>query len=257
MYTTYGTMKNNKLNTNLYQLYPKYIYLNSLTEKLEMLKELKHISGIYLWYNNTTQNYYIGSAKDLSNRLARYYRQSELIRVKGSLIHKALLTYGHSKFTVYILETCNNDELIIREQYYLDLLTPIYNILKLAYSSKNYLHTDDTKILISKIKLEDPKLMDRMITLSEMNKGRKHSIEFKILRSELTKGHNNPNFGKGNSVKEFDIIQKKEIIYSSVSNAAKAHNTARSIIRYCINKNTVYKNRYKFMYYKFPYQEYK
>jgi group I intron endonuclease len=241
-------MKNNQLNTYLNQYKPKYIYLNSITEKLEMLKELKSISGVYLWYNNMNNNYYIGSAKDLSNRLARYFRPSELVRVKSSLIHRALLSYGHNSFSVYILETCYSNELIIREQYYLDLLLPIYNVLKLAYSSQNYLHSEDTKKMMSQIKLEDPNLINRITILAKMNKGRKHSDEFRKLRSELTKGHNNPNFGKGNSVREFDLFNNKETIYSSVSNAAKAHMIGRNHIRYCIKNRNAYKSRYSFEY---------
>lgn len=239
---------NNKLNINLYQLNPKYIYLNSSTEKFEMLKELKNVSGIYLWYNNVSQNYYIGSAKDLSNRLARYYRSSELNRIYGSLINRAILTYGYSKFSIYILETCNQEELIIREQYYFDLLIPIYNVLKFAASTKDHIHSEKTKQIISEIKLNDPKLIDRIIALAKINKGAKRSNEFKLLRSELIRGHNNPNFGRGNSVKEFDIIQNKETIYSSVSNAAKAHNIGRNQIRYCIKNKNAYKSRYYFMY---------
>lgn len=63
-------MTNINLHTYLNELKPEYIYLNSSTEKLKMLKELKSISGIYLWCNNITDNYYTGSVKDLSNRLA-------------------------------------------------------------------------------------------------------------------------------------------------------------------------------------------
>jgi hypothetical protein len=45
----------------------------------------------------------------------RYYRPSELTRIKGSLIHKALLKYKHNKFSVYILETYESDKLISRK----------------------------------------------------------------------------------------------------------------------------------------------
>jgi len=232
----------------LYKLYPKYIYINSEYQKVEMLKELKNISGIYLWYNNITDNYYIGSANNLSNRLSRYYRPSELTRIKGSLIHKALLKYGHKSFSVYILEICKYNELISREQYYFNLLKPIYNILKLASSSQGYIHNEETRKIMSKIKLEDTKLMERILALAEINRGKKRSEEFKKLRSELTKGHNNPNYGKGNSVIEYDTINKKETIYSSVSNAAKAHNTGRNVIRYCIKNMNAYKSQYIFKY---------
>jgi hypothetical protein len=62
------------------------------------------------------------------------------------------------------------------------------------------------------------------------------------------KGHNNPNFGKGNAIVEWDLFDKKETLYSSVSHTAKAHFTSRSQIRYCIKNNTFYKSRYYFKY---------
>lgn len=49
------------------------------------------------------------------------------------MIHKALLKYGYSNFSLEILEYCNQRDIVKREQYYLDLLKPDYNILKKAY----------------------------------------------------------------------------------------------------------------------------
>jgi group I intron endonuclease len=238
----------NQFHHYLYEYKPRYIYLNILIEKIEILIELNKVCGIYLIYNNVTNHYYIGSATNLANRLARYYRPSELNRIHGSLIHKALLAYGHDRFTIYILETCTIEELISREQYYFELLLPIYNVLKFAASNKGYKHSEKSKRLISEIKLKDPKLIEKIMILAKMNKGKKHSEEFKRLRSELTKGHNNPNFGKGNPVKELDLFSKKEMVYSSVSNAAKARNVGRNQIRYCIKNKNAYQSRYLFEY---------
>ena len=59
-------------------------------------------------------------------------------------IYKALIKYGHSNFTLEILEYCDPSEILSREQHYLDLLKPSYNILKIAGSSFGYKHTDET-----------------------------------------------------------------------------------------------------------------
>jgi hypothetical protein len=45
------------------------------------------------------------------------------------------------------LEYCNNDVLIKREQYYLDLLKPDYNILKIAYSLAGFKHSEESLAL--------------------------------------------------------------------------------------------------------------
>ena len=39
-------------------------------------------------------------------------------------------------------------EIIKREQYYLDLLEPEYNVLKVAYSLQGYKHTEATKVFL-------------------------------------------------------------------------------------------------------------
>ncbi|RHZ43585.1 hypothetical protein Glove_991g3 [Diversispora epigaea] len=52
--------------------------------------------------------------------------------------------HGYNAFTLYILEYCEKEELIIREQYYLDKLNPSYNILKLA-EVKRLMSVNNTK----------------------------------------------------------------------------------------------------------------
>lgn len=92
----------------------------------------------------------MGSGLNLSKRVADYYKQSELIR-NPRPIHAALLKYGYENFILEILEYCRADELIIREQYYLDLLKPEYNILKYAYSLLGFKHSPEN---IEKFKLK-------------------------------------------------------------------------------------------------------
>lgn len=236
------------MNLNLYSLNPKYIYLNAETQKKELSTELKGKPGIYLWYNKSTGGFYVGSAKDLQNRLLRYYRPSELARIKSSLIHRSLIKYGHGQFCLIILETCLIENLIKREQYYFDLLNPIYNILKFANSSMGFTHKEETKLLISKIKKESAVSIANIYRLSANSKGRKMSAEFKKERSKLTTGELNPNYGKGNKITAFDTKLNTYKVYSSISNCAKAFNTGRSSIRYCIKHQNLYKGRYIFQY---------
>jgi group I intron endonuclease len=65
-------------------------------------------------------------------------------------IHHALLKYGHENFTLEIIECCPISELLVREQYYLDLLKPDYNVLEFAYSSLGYRHSAETIALLKK-----------------------------------------------------------------------------------------------------------
>jgi group I intron endonuclease len=90
--------------------------------------------------------------------MAIYFRESELLKSPRP-IHKALLKYGYDNFILEILEvlpkngisvkgTLFKAEIIKREQYYLDLLEPEYNILKTAYSMQGYKHTESTKLIL-------------------------------------------------------------------------------------------------------------
>jgi group I intron endonuclease len=59
------------------------------------------------------------------------------------------LKYGYSNFSLDILEYCKPDLLIKREQYYIDLLDPEYNILKVAGSVLGFKHSEATKVQMS------------------------------------------------------------------------------------------------------------
>ena len=57
------------------------------------------------------------------------------VKTNGSIIYRALLKNGYSNFSLEILEYCSPENVILREQYYMDLLKPDYNILKTAGSN--------------------------------------------------------------------------------------------------------------------------
>jgi group I intron endonuclease len=94
---------------------------------------------------------YVGSAISLTSRLSTYYSFNYINKKsKGSsIIYRAIKKYEYSKFSLDILEYCTPDIIIIREQYYIDLLKPEYNICKIAGSRLRYKHLEATKIKMS------------------------------------------------------------------------------------------------------------
>lgn len=82
------------------------------------------ISGIYKITNIETNECYIGSSKDIKHRWSEHKRLSTW-KQKNSKLYIAFQQYGLDKFSFEILEETTN--LKEREQYYIDLLKPIYN----------------------------------------------------------------------------------------------------------------------------------
>ena len=70
-------------------------------------------------------------------------------------IDRALLKYGFSKFSLYILEYCTSENVIEREQYYLDKIQPEYNIVEKAGSTIGYKHTEDSLAKMRNFVLSD------------------------------------------------------------------------------------------------------
>lgn len=125
-------------------------YEDPYSNRKSIKTENKGKSGIYKWTNKLTNDIYIGQSIDLSKRFIRYFNTSYLLNRNSLVISRALLKYGYSNFTLEILEYCDKDSLIAREQFYIDMFNPKYNTLKVAGSSFGHKHTEETKIKISK-----------------------------------------------------------------------------------------------------------
>lgn len=111
------------------------IYKDSLLNKYDILRENKWKSGIYRWVNSITNESYIGSSVDLYSRFRDYYSDKYLNRrllIGNSRIYRALLDYGYETFNLEILEYCPKEFIIRREQHYINLLKPEYNIQSIA-----------------------------------------------------------------------------------------------------------------------------
>lgn len=76
----------------------------------------------------------------MTDRFYVYFNLAKLTRKKSN-IYSALLKHGYSNFSLEILEYCEKTDVLSREQYFIDLLIPEYNMLKLAGSSFGYKHT--------------------------------------------------------------------------------------------------------------------
>ncbi len=84
----------------------------------------------------------------------RYYNAKYLTSRKSVPICSALLEFGYSLFSLEILEYCAREDCITREDYYLSILKPEYNVSKSASSPPlGRYHSSETKKKISATKL--------------------------------------------------------------------------------------------------------
>jgi hypothetical protein len=132
-----------------------------------------------------------------------------------------LVKYGYSSFSFQILEYCNQDETLVREQYYLDLLKPNYNILSKAGSPLGYKHTAES---LTKMRGA------RNLTLDHLTKIREH----------ISKLNNKRRL----SVVVLDLETGIEVEYASIRLSARELNSNDRTIKRYIDSEKPYNGRY-------------
>nr|QDG01257.1 GIY-YIG endonuclease [Scytalidium sp.] len=146
---TLGRKLTSKSDLDLTTFIPINKYSNADTQKALIIKDNLGKSGVYCWVHNQSGTRYVGSSVNLGKRFSDYYNLNHLMK-NNMPIYKALLKYGHFNFSLEILEYCHIDSVIDREQYFIDLLKPRYNVLKIAGSPLGYKHTP---VALEKLKL--------------------------------------------------------------------------------------------------------
>lgn len=169
------------------------------------IKEKLNYSGIYCLRNKIDGRCYVGSAEKLNYRLwdhkHRLIKNNHANRYLQNFVNK----YGIDNIYYEILEKVGLNNLIEREQYYMDTLKPEFNILLVAGSSKGVvmsqeqkdkisknrkgiLHTEETKKRISETLKGRPKTKEHTIKVGLKHKGKKISEEQRKKISESNKG---------------------------------------------------------------------
>lgn len=102
-------------------------------------------TGIYKISNNIDERIYIGSAVSFIIRFKNH--KSDLIngKHKNILLQNFVNKYGITSINFEILELCEKEKLIQREQYYIDTLCPKFNICKVAGNTLGKPHRQETK----------------------------------------------------------------------------------------------------------------
>jgi len=183
------------------------------------------------------------------------------IKKNRSKIYRALLKYGYSAFSLEILEYCEPSKVIEREQFYIDLLNPTYNLLKVAGSPLGRKHSPETIVKLKahiwtaehKVKRsehlknlhaskEHQEQLKRLNSskeqkerLNRLNSSKEHQEHLTRLHASLAlslKGRVRPE-GAGRSsipIKVFDTLNNLTTVYPSIREAAQAIGVTKASI---------------------------
>jgi group I intron endonuclease len=154
-------------------------------------------NGIYKIVNVKNNKFYIGSCASKEFLYKRLFHHINDLK-NGKHINKYLQNsfnkYGEDSFFFEIIEPCEAEKCIEREQYWIDLLKPNYNSCLIAGNTKGVKVSLETKNKISeknKLWYQTEKGIAFKNKLSEMKKGKKglkHSEESKQMLSKKLKG---------------------------------------------------------------------
>jgi len=111
----------------------------------ESMLQYKNVCGIYKIICNDA-DFYLGSSKNIQQRFYKHRNELRKGVHKNEHLQNAYNKYGEKCFNLLIVEICNIDEQYLREQYYIDLLQPVYNKERDVLT---HIPTEETKIKLS------------------------------------------------------------------------------------------------------------
>jgi len=200
-------------------------------------------SGIYQITNQVNGKCYIGSAVNLKRRWQHHLAALRCGGHSNLHLQRAFDKDGEEAFVFEVFEEAGSENLIAREQYYLDTLKPEYNFSPTAGSPLGYRHTEDAKRKLKgrqspmygkhhsvsaraklsnarkgKLRSEDAKQKtrawwtpERRQVQSDRKKGKRPTEEHRRKLSEARNGERNPMYGKHHSEetkRKISITQK-------------------------------------------------
>jgi group I intron endonuclease len=108
------------------------------------------VAGVYQITNTQNGKVYIGSSNKISRRFREHVDQLNANRHINVKLQRAWNKYGSQVFRFDVVEVVESaNELVAREQVWLDKLRPFYNICKLAHSRLGVRASAETRARIS------------------------------------------------------------------------------------------------------------
>jgi group I intron endonuclease len=253
-------------------LYAKRIYFSPHTDKLVISLENLNQAGVYALICRVTNKVYIGSSIKLGARLLDYMQPAYLGSRPNSPLIKAIIKYGYINFCFTVLETCKPYEVLEREQYWLDLISPEYNLTPSAGSTLGVTLSKETRDKIRVARLGKALTLETRRLMSETRKGsnaywygKTFSDETKAKMSAAKQGALNPHFGQIRSPKTIKLMRTNhphtKCVYQydldrltlisqfdSIRQTAELTGISRSYLSRCLAEGTLAHGKWFFSY---------
>jgi group I intron endonuclease len=137
-------------------------------------------SGIYQIVNTTNGKRYVGSAVRIDKRWAEHRQGLKRGSHHSRYLQASWLKHGERVFSFGILEFCDVEALLTREQHYFDTLHPEFNICKVAGSTLGRFHGPETRAKIAAKatgRKAPPRSAEHRAKISIAHKGRAKSAD--------------------------------------------------------------------------------
>jgi len=254
----------------------KRIYFFPLSEKPIISIENRNQAGVYALICRVTNKNYVGGSVNLANRLLDYMQPAYLAKQANRPILRAIVKYGIVNFAFIVLETCNPSETLTREQYWLDLLNPDYNLCRKAGSTLGVPLSVEAKAKLSAARLGKSHSLETRKLMSETRKGtnaywygKKHNEVSKAKISAAKQGVLHPQYGKtrpaetialmranhphSKRIYQYDFDQLTLVSqFDSIREAANLTGISRSYLSRCLAEGTPVHGKWLFSYSALP-----
>jgi len=200
----------------------------------------KNKSGIYIIKTEINNRFYIGSAINLYNRMHTHLTHLKKNKHCNTKLQRFVNKHGIENLFFECVELCEKENLIIREQFYIDTLKPFYNIAKKAGSTLGTKITKEQSEKLSKLRKGKQNSLGRILSeetkqkISEKakkrglhpnfkeasikaNTGRKQTKEHRAKITEKQKKINNIQLLEINKLLKEGVFQKEIALKYNVS----------------------------------------
>lgn len=145
------------------------------------MRKINRASGIYQIVNKVNKKIYVGSSVNLHRRRIDHLTSLSRGTHDNSYLQRAF-NKEPDAFEFFVVEYIAEDDLILIEQQYLDILwdncVNCYNIQKTAGNTRGYKHTDEAKEKISKIQKGRKRTQESKELARKRMTGKKYSLGY-------------------------------------------------------------------------------